>query len=259
MSNHSLTVLQQKEVEEVLIQFGLSPKEILVYLSLLANGHTTITPLARSIQLPTTTVQSILERLGNIGVISITKHKSRHHYEASSPKILQQILEEKIKSVNNIIPLLENIHTDSARTTKIKIYYRERLTDIFNEALTAKNKIIYEIVSADDLQTILGEKFHFTRRRKEKNIQLKSLRVETHEIKRYSVRTHRAELREAKFLPRELTFSANVLFWDNTLAIFSAAREGLAWTVESPSIREMFAQIFNLLWQISRPMETLKE
>jgi len=257
--SQNLSSSQQKEINEVLGLFGLSAKEISVYLSLLVSGRTTITPLSQTLNLPVTTVQSVLDRLRDHGIVEVTKNKSRHVYESLEPKILKRILEEKIKSVSNIIPLLERVRSESTRPAKIKVYYRDRITDIFNEALKAKNKLVYEIVSAEDLQIILGEKYHFTRRRKENNIRLKSLRIEAHEIKKYSANTHRLELREAKFLPRELTFKNNIMFWDNTVAFFSSASEGLAWTVESVSTRDTFEQIFNLLWEISRRMETLVE
>ena len=130
------------------------------------------------------------------------------------------------------------------------------MTDVFHQALAAKNKSLLEIVSAKDLQEILGEKFHFTRRRLKVGLRLRSLRVERHEIKKYSKETHMRELREAKFLPRELSFKASLMCWDDTVAFFSAKDEGLAWTVESRSIAETVRQLFDLLWSVSRTMET---
>ena len=87
-------------------------------------------------------------------------------------------------------------------------------------------------------------------------MRLRSLRVERHEIKRYSKETHARELREAKFLPRELSFKASLMCWDDTVAFFSSNDEGLAWTVESRSIAETVRQLFDLLWSVSRTMET---
>ena len=139
---------------------------------------------------------------------------------------------------------------------EIQVYFRERMTDIFHQALTSKNKLVYEIVAAKDIQDILGEKFHFTKRRVATNVHLQSLRVESREIKKYMAATHARELREAKFLPRELTFQCSIMFWDDTIAFFTTKEEGLAWTVQSSSLRETFQQIFTLLWSVSRKMET---
>jgi prepilin-type processing-associated H-X9-DG protein len=257
MKNTNLSNLQNKELEEVLNNFGLHKKEQEVYLTLLSNGTSTITPLARTLNYPATTVQSILSRLQATGLVSVSQKKSRHIYEAMEPKVFKKILEEKTREISAIIPLLELIKTEkSDGRAKIKVLYRERMADIFHDALNAKSKLIYEIVAAREIQDILGEKFHFTKRRLEKNIRLKSLRVESAEIKKYSKDKHIRELREALFLPRELSFRANILFWDNSVAFFSTKSEGLAWVVESSTIREMMSQIFELLWSVSRGMET---
>lgn len=252
----TLTNLQQKEIDEVLERFGFNEKDKNTYLTLLGSGPVTATPLSRALNMPATTVQSVLARLNRLGVVNITKKKTRQVYEALEPTVFKHLLEEKIKEVSDIIPLLQAFKKESPLKTKIKIYYRERATDIFNEALKAKNKLVYEIVSARELQEILGEKFHFTKRRLAAGVRLNSLRVEANEIKKYSKQTHLRELRETKFLPRELTFKANIMFWDNTVSFFSTKEEGIAWTVESATIKEMIKQIFELLWSVSRKMET---
>ncbi len=251
-----LTTIQQKEVDENLSLFGLHDKDKKVYLALLSTGPNTITPLGRALGLPPTTVQAVLQRLENRGVVAISKKKSRHIYEALDPIVFKKILERNAHEFSAVIPWLQSLKQESESTAKIRIYYRERTTDIFYEALGTKNKIIYEIVSGREFQKIIGEKLHFTRQRVRNGIQLKSLRVEANEIKKYSAQTHTRELREAKFLPREITFHSNIMFWDNTVAFFTTKEEGLAWVVESKNIKEMIGQIFDLLWSVSRRMET---
>lgn len=252
----SLKIAQKKEIAEVLAGFGLDPKEQLVYLALLASGSATLTPLAQRTGLPLTTVQSILPRIVKLGLADVAKRKTRSVYEAADPVALRRILERKMEEVSAIVPMLKQITAESEVAPKIVVYHRERMTDIFNAALDAKDKTVYEIVAAKDLQDILGEKYHFTKRRMKAGIRLKSLRVERREIKKYSAAIHQRELREAKFLPAELTFHASIMFWDDTVAFFSTKDEGLAWTVRSKAVRETFQQLFGLLWSVSRKMET---
>lgn len=252
----SLAPSQHKEIAETLERAGLSAPEQKAYLDLLANGASSATPVARRIGLPATTVQAILNRLGAKGVVHTSKHKSRSVYEAKDPVVFKNLLEQSLREITQAIPLLKELKADAAAPAKIRIYARERATDVFRQALSCKEKTIYEIVSAKDLQETLGERFHFTRRRVASGIALKSLRVEAAEIKKYSKDTHAQELREAKFLPREFTFPCSVMFWDDTVAFFAAAPEDLAWTVRSPSFRAMQQQLFDLLWSLGRKMET---
>lgn len=259
MQFSELSISQQKEIIEILEKFGLGEKDCAAYLALLQLGQTTVGPLSKSIGVPVTTAQSVIGRLIKTGLIDVTTKKSRHLYEAHDPVIMKRILERSLHELGQTIPLLQSLKSDKQNYSKIRVYYRERATDIFHEALKAKNKIVYEIVSARDLQSVLGEKFHFSRRRIAAKINLKSLRVEAHEIKKYSAATHRRELREAKFLPREFSFRSSIMFWDDSVAFFTSKDEGMAWVVQSPVIREMFMQLFEVLWSVSRRMETATE
>lgn len=252
----SLTNVRRKEISEVLVRFGLNEKEQSVYMALLPLGRTTLTPIARAAGLPVTTVQSIMARLVEAGLVSTSKRKSRHLYQADDPVVLKRLLERQIEEMSGIIPFLQKLRAEEGGAARIRIYERERMTDIFHQALASKEKMVHEIVAAKDLQEILGEKFHFTRRRIKAHVKLRSLRVEKREIKRYSSDIHVRELREAKFLPREMTFRCSIMFWDDMTAFFTTKDESLAWVVQSRALSEMMRQTFELLWSVSRKMET---
>ena len=64
------------------------------------------------------------------------------------------------------------------------------------------------------------------------------------------------ELREARFLPPELTFRTSISFWDDTVAFFTTTGEGIHWAVESRTLRETYQQLFELLWSISATMDS---
>ncbi len=253
---NNLSAIEKQEITEVLTQFGLRDREQKVYLIMLTMGKTSLTPLAKKTGFPITTVQSIVSRLSEIGLLNVTQNKSRHLFEAHEPTVFKKILESQIQDFNSVIPLLNKIKSDEVISPKIKIYFRERVADILSQAVDCGSKEVWEIISAANFQKTIGEKFHFTKRRVENKVHLRSLRVETEEIKKYSAVIHARELREAKFLPRELNFTASIMLWDNTIAFFSSSDEGLAWTVTSKSMTETFKQLFELLWSVSRKMET---
>lgn len=248
-----------KEIYEVLTMFGFNKKDQDVYLGLLKQGRTSLTPLARELGIPVSTVQSSVQRLVKRGVVDVSKQKSRSLFEASDPSVFKSILKEQAKGIAGIMPFLEKLKQDPLTTPRLRVFQRERVAEIFNASLACKNKVVYEVVSAKDFQDVIGEKYHYTRRRLKNDVFLKSLRVREHEIKKYNAGIHKKELREARFLPPELTFRASFSFWDDTVAFFSTTSEGLHWTIESRSVREMCEQIFNLLWSVSGKMETLPE
>lgn len=250
---------KNKEITEVLGRFGMSEHEQLVFLSLLRQGQSTLSPIAKDVRLPLSTTQSIIKRLTEQGLIQTTLQKSKHIYNAVDPKGLIKIVDQQKKELETILPLLSTLQNEQSAKAKIRVYYNDQMTEVFNAALGSKKKFIYEIVAAKDIQDILGERFHFTKKRVEKDIRLKSLRVESREIKKYSKRIHAKELRESRFLPRQLTFNTSILVWDHTVAFLTTESEGLAWTVESAALTKTIIQIFDLLWELSRPMITAED
>ncbi len=254
-----LTSLQRKEVHEVLERYGLAPKEREAYLALLTFGKATVTPFSRHLRVPVTTAQSLLNRLTERGLVGTTKRRSRTVYEAHEPVVLRRLLERQVEEVATIIPFLKQLQSESGTAARIRVYERNRINDILIESLACKEKLVHEIVSAGPFQEMIGERLHYTRRRVKAGVRLRSLRVEATEIKKYSQATHVRELREAKFLPRELTFRWSIFFWDDTVTFFSPPDEGIAWTVESRALRVTMQQLFDLLWSVSRRMETATE
>ena len=248
---------QKKELQETLSGFGLNQKDQDVYLVLLGLGQTSLSPLSQKTQLPLTTVQSVMKRLAKKGLVKLSKRKSRHIYQAHDPSVFKDLLKEQATALSGILPLLETLQSTTDTQASIRIFERERVTEILNESLTCKSKLVYEIVSAKPFQELIGEKYHYTKRRVREHIQLKSLRVRSTEIKKYNASTHANELREARFLPSEFTFEANILMWDNTLALLSTQSEGAHVLITSKSLHTMFQQLFDLLWSVSGKMETL--
>lgn len=255
MNIRGITTSQLKEIKEALLHMGLSENEISVYLALLTTRKTPLTALARIVRLPLTTVRSIAQRLGEEGIILIDLNKSRALYEAADPATIKHLLNRKIEDVSRIIPFLKKIKSEDPIQSHMRFFRGNAMRDIFHEAIGCTEKIIYEIVSARDFQNVLGERFHFTQRRLEREVRLKSLRVEMHEIKKYSRTMHVKELREARFLPRECTFRGSMMFWDVNVAYFAPKDENWAIVIESASHRQMVQQIFEILWSISRPMD----
>jgi sugar-specific transcriptional regulator TrmB len=246
-----------KEIDEILKTVGLSSTESRLYISLLRLGSSTLTPLSRELDLAPTTVQSAIDRLIDRGIISVSKHGSRRLYTAEDPSIFRQIIERQLEEVKMSMPILKELTDITISKNNLKILRGDQIKSIFYTALESKNQEILEIVSAKEFQKNIGEKFHFTRRRIKKRIYLKSLRVKKEEIKKYSALTHKRELREAKFLPRDISFKSSLMIFDDYVAILPTKIEDVAILIESRSISIMFRQIFGILWDISRKMETI--
>jgi len=239
-----ITKPQQKEIQEVLNKIGFNNKEIDTYIQVLNLGSCALTTLSVTLNMPNSTVQSILQRLYKQGLINITNRRGRKIYNSLEPKILKKMLQSRLKEIDNIIPLLNDIANKN--NTQVNVYYHEHMADIFHQALECKEKNIYEIASTSELEKILGKRFNFTKRRVHRGIKLISLRTKTKNIK-----IDKKELVKIRLLPQSLNFESNIMFWDNTVAFFGSKQEGIAWVAKSETMVKTQKQLFDLLWKIS--------
>ncbi len=93
--------------QELLFEIGLTERESKVYIALLEIGLTTAGPIIKKSGVPNSKIYEILESLHNKGLISwIVKGKIKY-FQASEPKKLLSIFEEKKKEIEQLIPNLE--------------------------------------------------------------------------------------------------------------------------------------------------------
>jgi HTH-type transcriptional regulator, sugar sensing transcriptional regulator len=114
-----------------LIALGLTEGESKVYIALLKNGQSTVTPILRLSKVASSNVYDILERLIGKGLVSyILKSKTRY-YQAAPPATLadyinrkqEKISEEKI-ILSNILPVLTTLSSYKTQTAEIFLGFK---------------------------------------------------------------------------------------------------------------------------------------
>jgi len=109
--------LPNKNMEmEVLRHLGLADSEIKVYFALLELESTTVGPLIERAKVPDSKIYSILEKLKEKGLASFVIKNNVKHFQASDPKNLVALLNEKEKEIaaerkeleENILPYFES-------------------------------------------------------------------------------------------------------------------------------------------------------
>ena len=94
-----------KEIKNNLKELGFKDNEITVYIALTQLGESTAAKIAKKSDLPRTTAISILENLKKENYITAHKYRGSTYYWIESPKILVNILENKI-NIAKIITLI---------------------------------------------------------------------------------------------------------------------------------------------------------
>lgn len=92
---------------EIFKELGFTEREIKVYLALLELGSSTAGPIAVKSKLPHTKVYDTLGKLIEKGLVSYIIVSKTKHFEASDPKELMNILEERKKRLSETLKELE--------------------------------------------------------------------------------------------------------------------------------------------------------
>src|SRR3990167_5138490 len=100
---------------QILNQIGLNDSEIKVYFALLELETSTIGPIIEKAKVPDSKIYLILDKLKEKGLISFVIKNNVKHFQASDPKNLIHLLNEKERQIQeqkkeleeNIIPQIE--------------------------------------------------------------------------------------------------------------------------------------------------------
>lgn len=95
--------------QDALKEIGLTNREIAVYEALLKLGLTTTGPLVKLSGVQNAKIYETLEKLQNKGLVSFIRKESKKHFQATHPKIIKDIFEEKKVAINKRINSLITI------------------------------------------------------------------------------------------------------------------------------------------------------
>lgn len=103
-------------------EYGLTDKEIKVYLAILPLGTVKLQEIARRLKYPRTTVYNTLSYLITKGLVSKIIRKGVTYYTATEPEKLRDELEEKKNLIEAALPELNNLRTLIQTTSKVELY-----------------------------------------------------------------------------------------------------------------------------------------
>lgn len=228
-------------------QLGFDEKTERVYLSLLSLADATAQQIAKKAALKRTSVYHILDKLISMGLVSSYRHRGVKRFFAESPSKVKAFFDEKSILADRLIPELQKIMIETAPKTQIRIFDgSEGIKSVSDDALEAKEKLIFSIGSTTKLLELAGGKYGFGQRRRKKGIFARSLRYKTDEVINGAGRLH-----EVRFLPESFNFPGYIVLFDNKVAITLFEGNGFTFLVASDAFAKMMKSLFENLWQES--------
>ncbi len=248
-----------KPVKNFLIDFGLTDKEITVYLTLLKTGPNTIMNLARETGIKRSTTHNTVEELIKKGLVSQTNYGERRMVVAEDPKKLEFLMEQKrwdMKKLEDNMPDIVKAIYDTVPTAKentsveVKYYQGEKEVKYVYE-LSLKSTEVYSFVNLDKYYEIFpGSENLFTKAfdmnpaRNVWDIALDSplAREVTNSQKRYHKR----------FLPASKFFAGvDILVFEEHAALIQLEKDSISATlITSKLIAESLKALHQSMWEL---------
>ncbi|MCK4968591.1 MAG: hypothetical protein KAS12_06045 [Candidatus Aenigmarchaeota archaeon] len=135
--------MDSKQIEIILKNYGLSDKEAKIYFVCLKMGSASVVSIARASKLPKSTCCDRLNSLIEKGLISQIVKNSTRFYEASDPNVFMNLIDEKKKQIESIIPSLTAFKNTAPEKPNITFYegvggIKTILSDIINYRLEVR-------------------------------------------------------------------------------------------------------------------------
>jgi len=242
--------------KNLLAELGYKPNEIKVYLALTELGESPASKVAKKIDLPRTTAISLLDKLAADNLLSTHKYRGKTFYWIESPKVLKQILENKIKIADELDGILADLYRVEADFPSAQIYdSKSAIKNFIEKTLISlpKKSTIYTIDTpgAGNYEKIFSYDFGKTMNllKQKKDISTRTLiPFDTYNlITADKIKTQDIILRE---LPKEIQFSASMWILPDTLVLFSGKYPFII-AVRHKLIKNSLQSVFDFLWKIS--------
>jgi sugar-specific transcriptional regulator TrmB len=235
-------------IENTLQELGLNKRESICYVSLLELGSSKVGEIVKKTSIPSSKIYEILDRLIKRGLVSYVIRGKTRHYQASNPETLLQYVEEKKKSIEEIMPQLL-LKQKLSKRQSVEIFEGQKaLFSLFTDLIhDAKPKELYLVFSIGEENKNKATNLFFKNlavRRKERSLDVRLFK----NLKHYQKEKHtKVKIRYTKFhLPQGIT-----IFRD-AVVLLSWVETPIAIKIQSEIIANQMRDFFLDLWKNSK-------
>lgn len=240
-------------IERALREFGLSDKEIDVYLAALKHGEATASTIAQAASVRRENTYAVLRRLAEDSLITHVKHDGVKHFSATQPERFLEIVDHKRSLIEDALPDLQRVAAKpSPDTPEAETYLgKDGLKAMLEDVLRAYNEHSYDEAlegygSAGKFEAYLQWRFpHFIDRRSDLGIHYKGIYNES-EAGREKQRLPDASIR---LLPERFEANTFTLLYPGTVLLFIFSDTPVGITIRSTEIYESYTMYFDVLWE----------
>lgn len=232
---------------EVLMDFGLTGNEAIVYRTLLKLGPSLAGGISRSSGLHRRTVYDVTEMLIKKGLVGYILKNNRRYFEASNPKRFLEILEEKENRVKGALGEMMELF-EGTREKQETNFYKGKLglKTVFEDQINTGEEIL--VLGASEMAyEILQFYFKWFDKRRVKG------KIKTRIIFNKVRGKMKVPLSEIKYLPEKYSSPMAINIYGDKVAIILWSKENpIAIVIKNVEISDGYRKHFELIWGVAR-------
>jgi sugar-specific transcriptional regulator TrmB len=243
-------------IERALTDIGLHETEVRFYLAALELGQAPIRDIARKAGISRTNAYDVFSRLLEQRLVNEIPQASERSMliTAESPARVLEIVEERRKKLEAVMPELLSLHNRTPAKPKVRYFQgTDGIKAVLDETISCRSKMLLGILSMSDLYEVPGRAWmdDNVRRRIEAGVTLRVVRSATKDLHKFWS-DNPADLRILRYAPENYDFSMTTYVYDDTVALISSRKENFAMTIESAEFAVMQTGLFETLWAVSQ-------
>ena len=243
---------------EELEKLGLSKNEAKIYIALLKIGPSTSGAIIKESGIYVSAAYYVLENLIKKGLVSHITKANRKYFQASEPKQLSFLVEEKEKILAEIIPQLEsiksNLNEEPVRTTVHEGF--KGFKGVYDRILrTLKKGEEYYVFGARPMgdpftKTLNIMLSNYHKQREKAGIKIKI--IHNQDVKENLIKmTKDFKLMESRFMKNQ-TNSYTLIYADRVIN-FLYVKRLIAIEIISQEVADSYKEFFKLMWKVAKP------
>ena len=238
------------EIEDLLIQTGLSKVQAKIYLFLIENGQSTPTEIAEGVGGNRTTIYSAAEKLEALGVITQKDRGKISAYVPNHPAVLESIAEKRLrvvarqaKNLEGNLPSLINFYNEHQNEPGVATFYgQEGVKKIWDKVIST-NRPFYFVRSRYDRMADHDALEEFKNRRVAAKIE--ACNITSSDFAKLDSKKAKKLLIDRTVLPgSEYDSPVEIDIFGDNVAFINYEKNGMSTLIESPEIADAMRQVF---------------
>ncbi|MFA5992082.1 MAG: helix-turn-helix domain-containing protein [Candidatus Pacearchaeota archaeon] len=236
-------------VKSVLKEFGLTENEAETYLILLRLGSASASDILAKTGIHRINLYDILERLQEKGLVSYVIMGKRKHYEATDPKKILEIEEERKNKIKGIISELESQRQLSKSPQEATIYKdKQGIKNVISEVTKSKTEV-YLFASGWGFKENFPDYYDTWY----SHLKLNKIKVKHLISSKFRGRKQTSEsFFENRYLPSEFVFPSTTVIFEDKVLLLMWSKQPIAILIRGEEISDSYKKFFEILWNASK-------